>query len=253
MIGHYKGGRVLLRTCALALAIGVLPACATPVVRGTPVGDLDYVGSRSSGVGGLSGTGGYAGGFTVAWSITGPDSSGLWLYTYTLTAPDVHGGGISHAIFGLTPGICYPVDSLNPCVVNADGTQDNRGAINLYTAVSNGNSNPGLPNGIVGVKFDGSGESSVTVEFYSPNEPVWGDFYAKGGRGEGNAWNAVWNNGIDFSMAPDGGFTVGDFIARPDGSGERSEELGETPEPASLAMVGGGMLALAYGLRKLRK
>ncbi|MDP2997024.1 MAG: PEP-CTERM sorting domain-containing protein [Bryobacterales bacterium] len=176
---------------------------------------------------------------------------------------------MSHAIFGVTPGVCFPVVPLSPCLVNADGTSDNRAEINLYTATSNGNSNPGLPNGIVGGKFALSG-NSATVQFYSPNVPVWGDFYAKGGKyanggeDEEDVWNAVWNDGIGYISTTTDGFgntsnnhfsdSTVSFIPRPDGSGLPPQgEIPGVPEPASLAMVGGGLLALAYGLRKIRR
>ena len=251
----------VFRFCALALAVGGLPAFAAPI-WGIPA-ELD--GRRSTGGGGLSGSGGYSEGvFTVAWSIALPNRDGLWLYTYTLTAPDVHGGGISHAIFGLTPEICFSVapqvPPLSPCVVDADGKP--LGEVNLYAPGKFGNSNPGLPNEIIGVKFDAGvskDRHSVTLEFYSPNEPVWGDFYAKGGKfarsgkGEAGVWNAVWNNGVmAISTAPVGGFTSHDFIARPGGAGMSDSADGD-PEPASAAMVGGGMLALAYGLCRSRQ
>ncbi len=233
----------VFRFCALALAAGVLPAFSAPM-WGTPA-ELD--GWRSTGGGGLSGSGGYLEGvFTVAWSITLPNRDGLWLYSYTLTAPDVHGGGIGHAIFGLAPETCFSVVvPRSPCVLDGGGKPI--GEIDVYAPGEFGNSNPGLPNEIIGVKFDAGGSEdlhSVTLEFYSPNAPVWGDFYAKGGQGEAGVWNAVWNNGIGaVTTASVGGFTSNDFIARPGGFTD------EHPEPASIALVGGGMLALAYGLR----
>ena len=237
----------VFRFCALALAASVLPAFSA-AMWGTPA-ELD--GWRSTGGGGLSGSGGYLEDvFAIAWSITLPNRDGLWLYAYTLTAPDVHGGEIGLAIFGLAPETCFSaVLPLPPCVLDGGGKPI--GEIDLYAPGEFGNSNPGLPNEIIGVKFDAGGSKdrhSVMLEFYSPNAPVWGDFYAKGGKAEAGVRNAVWNNGIvAVSTASVGGFTSNDFIARP------GDSTDSNPEPASIALVGGGMLALAYGLRKSRR
>ena len=63
-MGSYRGGRVSLRICALALAVGVLPACATTTDFGFLMGhgsrlvQLDWFEVRAARAG-LSGSGGY--------------------------------------------------------------------------------------------------------------------------------------------------------------------------------------------------
>ena len=265
--------RRILCTSALALGVGVLPAGATTVTESGPLWGTDGValgslvtmtGCRTAGTGtlgcptGLTDAVGNVIDFSISWTVSWlpivyDGGTGLWKYDYVMTVPN-YGHQVNHAIIGLTPEICLLPDGKpnHSCVMDVFGEPLNSTQIGQFDP---GNSLPGLPNWIVGARFVGSG-TSLEIEFYSPNEPVWGDFYGKG------VQDAVWNIGlgdvgVDKSDPDSWIVTHSDdnpvnFIVRPDGTGGGGPPS-EVPEPASLAMVGGGLLALAYGLRKFRR
>ena len=214
----------ILTLVVAALVLATTAAFAAPVY-GTPA---DLSGSRSEG-NGVTTIGDYASDGlmqSISWDIT-DNGDGTWTYSYTLTnfaSPD-----ISHFILDLTDDCVSGNSFADPgCVVTtaeplAPGTYD--GSLP---------SNPGMPAPITGVKFD---FGSNTYEFTSNRNPVWGDFYTKGG-----VDSAAWNDGLENHASED----VMDFIARPDGPPDQV-----IPEPATFLMIGGGLLVV--GLIRLRK
>jgi hypothetical protein len=133
---------------------------------------------------GIDATGDWAAqGTTFSWEVwQNYNDTGLWYYDYTFTVPQ---GAVSHFILEvsrtLTPsdisGQIYPFD-----------------APNQYNYDDPGNSNPNMPafTGVYGIKFNELTGTTFAVSFYSTRAPMLGDFYAKGGVGEGD-WNAAWN------------------------------------------------------------
>jgi hypothetical protein len=183
----------------------------------------------------------WADGTTLSWSVDDETSPGFWHYSYTFEVADGRGSGISHAIFeaslGLTADDLFKVSG--PSEVDEFGDE--------------GNSNPHIPGTFYGVKFQADGEDgelTLNVSFDSLRNPVWGDFYAKGGSsgsGQDQTFNAAWNDGFGdpdsdpFDPPADG--SVGSHVLVPD--------TFEIPEPSSLALVVVGASAVA--LRRWRR
>jgi hypothetical protein len=207
-------------------------------------------GSIISYQGSLSGSGLGGSGIWIAenpqfsWTVTEEDS-GLWHYQYTLS---VSHGDISHLILE-TPG-----DFTSPDVMNLSGPVSSW-ELGTYSATSNGNSNPGMPAPIHGVKFNISSGTSVTLAFDSPWMPTWGDFYSKGGQ-TGGAWNALWNAGVT-TPDPVGNRDLPGYVPASDGSymfkilvpGTLAE--GVLPGPATVSLMIIGMAAMAF--RRVRR
>ena len=170
---------------------------------------------------------------TITWLVTpitdfdsNPDID-YFNYSYTFTAKESSGGGLSHFIlevssqfaldelWGLTPGLTIAADSPKTYGVSP--------------------ANPGIPGGIYGIKiqtFTNNGDNTWAVSFNSTRVPVWGDFYAKGG-----SVNYAYNLG--FLTEPDVEFG---HIAVPD--------TYKVPVPTAVLL---GLLGFGVAGLKLRK
>ncbi len=124
---------------------------------------------------------------TLSWVVSFDSSiSNLVHYKYILTHSK---GETSHLIFEVSPDFTV-LDILNP------SGDFNINEVTIGTFDGNGNSNPGIPESIFGVKFPCAFGLTTRVEFDSTRLPVWGDFYAKDGQAGGLGFNAVWNAGF---------------------------------------------------------
>ena len=186
--------------CLLVVLIGIGEACwAVPTYEGS-----------------LSNTGqskwATSPGTTFEWNVT-DNGSGSWTYWYKLTVPG--SPGISHLVIEVSPGLTV-----------GDITNSSQNGWELgkdYSSSHPGSSNPNMPGTMDHVlKFDGLGGSVFEVEFTCNRAPVWGDFYAKGGSGNGNgnnlgtSWNAGFtSNDVDPSDGPSSG-SLNYHILRPD-------------------------------------
>jgi hypothetical protein len=189
--------------------------------------------------GGLTG---YWPGFSISWDITYDFATDLWTYEYTLSADRKD---VSHFIFELTEGANQDEFfnlTINDVSVDFGSTVEGP---QIWDG-SHGNSSPGWPEDaeLYGIKFD-EGGNPVTYSFSTYNDPVWGNFYAKSGRDNGQ-WVYVYNNALGME-----GFESDnplDFIVRPDGG----DTPPVVPEPVSsvLFITGGAILAITRYLKK---
>jgi hypothetical protein len=165
-----------------------------------------------------------AGNFELSWEIT--QVTGGFDYQYDLVTKGM-GGGFSHLILQTSLAAVFQI---------SDFSTDPAGG--TYTGPqawgTNGNPDLPVPPGIYGIKIEpvASGINAFSVEFFSPNIPVWGDFYVKGGL------TTAYNTGL-------GTEPVSDFqawIPTPDS---------QVPVPPSLMLLGSGLLGI--GALRFRK
>jgi hypothetical protein len=222
------GSIKLLVVAFFVVSLTAIPARAIPIWHSDASGEL--TGSRSSDVnGGVTATEQWAnGGFDISWTITSL-SGGKWQYDYEITAERK---GLSHFILEVT-------EDDNPFNI-FDGTSPPYEGPKTW---DQGPSNPQMPNPIYGVKFD-FGDTVVTYTMITDRAPVYGVFYTKDGRNQGNdvvAWSDALNNA---NYKTDMSLTTTDFIVRPDGA--------VIPEPSTLLLLGTSLLGI-FGLSRCRK
>ncbi len=263
---------------ALAFASSALmgQAGAAPVYD-TSVGPANLSGSRTfsatefeldAGGNGISSS--TFGSLTISWDIGYTMGVTPWRYSYTVSwTPSNSLSNISHFILDLSDN-CSVAGSncvVDPVKVNAQGVASSA-SVSPGTYGQDG-SNPFMAGQITGVKFNVEMGTPYTIEFDSARAPVWGDFYTKGGNpsdspsgGSVKGWYAQ-NLGID-ALTKATSSDILAFIATPDtvttmtcpgGIGtfpNCNQQNVETPEPASLALLGMGLLGLA-GARARRQ
>lgn len=242
-----------IKASAVAFTLVIsAPAVATPVYDQV-VTAADYMGSRSTGGGGLDLTisgnpGNPPTAMTFSWNISFNGGTNLWSYKYTFDFTPDNVQAISHFILDLSDDCTANTG----CVINETYTNNSTGDESLeFGSFSSGSGNPNMNGNIVGVKFDETnGVDDFMVEFDSERAPVWGDFYTKAGS-QNNGWQ-LQNTGISLHATS---MNILDFVARPNGAGPPPPPPPPPnliPEPGPLTLFGLGLLGLAYLRRRLR-
>ena len=227
--------RLLIGTLVLLCALAPQAYAVAPTT--------EYTGSLSSTDGGIIALGdwGTLCDVDLSWNVSRGDT-GPWHYVYTwaLTAPDemVQGGcgEISHFIVEVSDTF-----TREDVVGTPTGNYVSYYVDDWYS----GPGNPDMPGDMHGLKFDDTWGLTASFDFYTYRSPVWGDFYAKDGKADGDQFNVAWNAGFndpDPDDEPDDG-SIGWHILVPDTS--------EVPEPSAFAALALGLLPLA-GLRRRR-
>ena len=154
----------------------------------------------------------------MSWWVTDNDN-GTFTYKYTLTVPRKD---ISHFII-----------EVSPTFTSANILEVLQGSATF----SEGNSNPGIPEQLYGIKT-GSGDLSYTLEFISNRSPVWGDFYAKDGSenfGAGDKIDvAIWNVGFTANDS--------DYMSNHIGVPDSTNPIVPAPGALLLGMIGTGLV-----------
>ena len=205
-----------LRFVLALLALWAFPALAVPMT-----------GSIQTSDGSLIGTGDWAIGSSLSWSVF-QQGGGLWEYNYEFKVPDKN---ISHVIVQVSDNF-----TLNDIFAGTTAG----GLLDTYSSTSHGNSNPGMPGEILGIKFSpGDDTTDYFVTTVSDREPMWGSFYAKDGKTDQGTVDVIAHNsgfGGTSSDPTDG--------TAPFGLALVPDTRSSIPEPGTVGFLLGGTLVL---------
>lgn len=222
--------------CALVVLAGVSSSASASLM-----GSLSTPSS-----GGLVGGGRYAHnppppnaeGFIVSWNVS-QNPGGTWHYNYTFSNSSGE---------GLTPAVSHFILQLSANITPQDLFNFNGNFMNAeFGTFGDGPSNPGIPSGqsIFGVKINTTSEEGTVskVSFDSTRQPMWGDFYAKGGSN-----NFVYNVDLGVTVA-----NVNDFNSTPKGTDGRDLAKILVPDTIPAPSAAGLILLAAASAGRRRR
>lgn len=210
----------------------------------TAYADALYSGSLTSGDG-LVGTKKWQTNAEFSWAVDFDPVTLIWTYDYSLT---VKKKDISHIIIELS-------STFGPDNIFAGTT--NGYEIGTF-GESQGASNPYIPSDIYGIKFEPTADTThYEFTIVTDRSPMWGDFYAKGGKTSG-VWNTIYNDGFDqidldpdITLYPSSMETVWYHILVPDTTSFGGFPLVSIPEPATMLLLCSALGML--GMRRRKK
>lgn len=194
--------------------------------------------------------------YTVSYEVGTYDGKDTykWLYEYEWFGDSKD---LSHIIIEVSSN--FTSDDILAISTDASLQQDSP---SLATHSAGGNSNPSMPEDMYGLKFDlanGTDVESLKFSILTWRAPEWGDFYAKDGT-DGGSEVYAYNRGFvssdsdpvvvqDVKSILESGGTLtyeSDHILRPDSVIIKNGTTPptEVPEPATLGLLGLGMLAI---------
>jgi hypothetical protein len=216
-----------MKTLAMVLMAAV---CIAAAAQGAV-----YSGTLTGGGGGIYATDGWNSTLTAfTYTVTVPEGPGLVHYKYEWSVPEK---GISHLTIEVSsdPAFIFTYDDIifiSPQI----------GEIAWYSDDPPSQSNPDMPSPMYGVKFEsGGGEFNWVIEFDSTRLPTWGDFYSKDGN---NPDVYAYNDGFTIVDPPSDPLDPG--YVPPSNTPYINKILvpdTRIPEPATVALLGLGMLA----------
>jgi hypothetical protein len=195
----------------------------------------EYTGSLTGGGGSLITNPNWQSGngqTSLLWRVSYDDTTSLWTYNYTFNV--AASPGISHVIIEVSNENISIASGSTPGLMDTYGTSP---------------SNPGWPSNVSfpGIKWeDLEGEYRWNWNVVTDRNPMWGDFYAKGGANNnlGYAYNSMF--GTD-TFGPIGDGNNGGWALVPD-----TDVVGKVPEPTTLILYGLGFAGAGL-YRRLRR
>lgn len=166
------------------------------------------------------------GGFQITSTVSVFEDHAI--YEYSIEA---YRKGVSHLIVSLS----------NNCASDPGCVQDATSEYEVGLWHHSQPANQGIPMPVFGVKFEATGLTAYSVSFRSNRAPMNGDFFAKDGT-SGPDHTDVYAYNAALNYWPDG-CGAGSFLITPD---TRYVSDVVTPEPATYALIGGGLLLIAF-------
>ena len=193
----------------------------------------------------LIATDGWAGGGgTLSWTVDNTTNPGYWTYNYTFTVAQK---GISHVIIEVSENF-----GKNDIISASSGIDPDAPKTYFPPSPSHpGEDNPGMPGDLYGIKWN-TPASLANLSFQwtivTDRAPMWGDFYAKDGK-DNQGQIDVYAYNINFGQSTNA--SIGDGNA---GGWALVPDTTVIPEPATMLLLGSGLIGLAgFARRRFKK